>query len=147
MRMGRRKGASVCPPFGRAGGTNGGVMGATGELIRHAVQGYAALGLVVALAFLAVGLARVDPGARGAYGFRPLLLPGLVLLWPLVLWRWAVLARGAPPLRIGRRYAATHRVVWGTLAVLLPLLLLGALALRQGGPLESAPIRLAAPAP
>ena len=24
----------------------------------------------------------------GAYAFRPLLLPGLALLWPLVLWRW-----------------------------------------------------------
>jgi hypothetical protein len=35
----------------------------------------------------------VDPAARGAYAFRPLLLPGLVLLWPLVAWRWAVLAR------------------------------------------------------
>ena len=30
----------------------------------------------------------IDPVARGAYAFRPLLLPGLALLWPLVLRRW-----------------------------------------------------------
>ncbi len=119
----------------------------TGELIWHAVQGYAAIGLLVALAFLAFGLARVDPGARGAYGFRPLLLPGLVLLWPLVLWRWAILAHGAPGHRMGRRFTGTHRTVWSVFAVLLPLLLLGALALRQSGPLEAAPVRLSAPAP
>jgi hypothetical protein len=116
-------------------------------LIVRAAQGYAALGAVVAVAFLAFGLARVDPAARGAYGFRPLLLPGLVLVWPLVLWRWWRLARsGAHPVP-GRRYAATHRLVWTVLAVVLPLLLLGALALRQGAPSETAPVRLAGPTP
>ncbi len=119
----------------------------TAMLIRHAAQGYATLGLMAALAFMAFGLARVDPAARGAYGFRPLLLPGLVLLWPLVLWRWVALARRARGVGLGRRYVATHRVVWTLLAAVLPLLLLGALALRQGGPLEAAPVRLSAPAP
>ena len=112
-----------------------------------AAQGYAAVGLLVAVAFLARGLSRVDPGARGAYAFRPLLLPGLVLLWPLVLWRWAVLARAGRRPGLGRRYTATHRAVWTLLAVLLPLLLFAALALRKGGPTEAAPVRLAAPAP
>jgi hypothetical protein len=46
-------------------------------------------GMVVALAFLSLGIDRVDPQAIGAYAFRPLLIPGLVLLWPLVVWRWA----------------------------------------------------------
>lgn len=50
---------------------------------------YAALGLAVAAAFLGFGIGRVDPAARGSYAFRPLLLPGVVLLWPLVLWLWA----------------------------------------------------------
>lgn len=111
----------------------------------RAAEAYAAMGAVVAVAFQAFGLDRVMPSARGAYGFRPLLLPGLVLLWPLVLWRWAVLARGAPALPLGRRYARAHRVAWTLLAVLLPLLLVGALALRQTGPLEAAPVRLAGP--
>jgi len=50
--------------------------------------GYAAIGLAVGLAFLLFGLSRRDPASVGAYAFRPLLLPGLALLWPLVLWRW-----------------------------------------------------------
>ena len=117
------------------------------EPLWHALQAYSAAGLLAALAFQAFGLSRVDPGARGAYAFRPLLLPGLVLLWPLVLWRWWRLARGAAGRGLGRRYAGTHRIVWVALAIVLPLLLLGALALRQSGPLEAAPVRLAGPTP
>jgi hypothetical protein len=49
---------------------------------------YLAIGGVVGLAFLFVGIDRVDPAARGAYAFRPLLLPGLTLLWPFVVARW-----------------------------------------------------------
>jgi hypothetical protein len=49
---------------------------------------YAAIGVGVGVAFLTFGIARVDPAAAGALAFRPLLLPGLALLWPLVLWRW-----------------------------------------------------------
>ncbi|NGM20348.1 hypothetical protein G3576_10010 [Roseomonas stagni] len=56
-------------------------------------QLYAAVGLIVGLAFLLRGIDRVDPAARGAHAFRPLILPGLVLLWPVVAWRWARLAR------------------------------------------------------
>jgi hypothetical protein len=49
---------------------------------------YAAAGLAVGLAFLLGPIERATPAARGAHAFRPLLLPGLILLWPLVLWRW-----------------------------------------------------------
>jgi hypothetical protein len=49
------------------------------------------LGLVVAIAFLSFGIDRVDPAARGAYAVRPLLVPGIVLLWPLVIVRWRAL--------------------------------------------------------
>lgn len=54
---------------------------------------YGSAGLAVAVTFLLFGFDRVDPAAHGAYAVRPLLLPGLVLLWPLVIWRWRVLAR------------------------------------------------------
>lgn len=54
---------------------------------------YGLTGLLVGLAFLLFGLERVTPAARGAYAFRPLLVPGLVLLWPLVVWRWVVVLR------------------------------------------------------
>jgi hypothetical protein len=57
-------------------------------LILVFATGYAAVGLAVGVAFLLFGLSRRDPGSVGAYAFRPLLLPGLALLWPLVLWRW-----------------------------------------------------------
>ena len=56
-------------------------------------QAYTAVGLVVGLAFLLRGIDRVDLAARGAHAFRPLILPGLVLLWPVVVMRWARLAR------------------------------------------------------
>jgi hypothetical protein len=49
---------------------------------------YGAVGIVVGIAFLLLGLDRIDPAAHGAYAFRPLLLPGCVLLWPLVAVRW-----------------------------------------------------------
>lgn len=64
------------------------------EWLIWSVKLYAAAGVVVALAFVVAGVDRIDAGARGSYTFRPLILPGLVLLWPLVLWRWYVLERG-----------------------------------------------------
>ena len=60
-------------------------------LIIDAVLVYAACGAVLALAFLLWGIDRIDPAAAGAYAFRPLLIPGLVLLWPLVALRWRAL--------------------------------------------------------
>jgi hypothetical protein len=63
------------------------------ETIVHAATIYGAIGLIVALAFVLWGIDRVDPAATRAYAFRPLLLPGLTLLWPFVLVRWLVLER------------------------------------------------------
>jgi hypothetical protein len=63
------------------------------EQIVHWAMIYGAVGLLVALAFLLWGIDRIDPGAAGSYAFRPLLVPGIVLLWPAVAIRWATLAR------------------------------------------------------
>jgi hypothetical protein len=52
-----------------------------------------AVGIVIGVAFLFLGIDQVDPAARGSYAFRPLLLPGLTLLWPFVATRWFVLSR------------------------------------------------------
>ena len=50
---------------------------------------YAAVGAVFALVFLLLGLNRIDHGAKGAgLGFRMMILPGLIALWPLMLIRW-----------------------------------------------------------
>lgn len=55
-----------------------------------AVQGWLALGFVVALAFAFVGAARIDHGAKdGSWLFKLLILPGATLLWPVVAWKWA----------------------------------------------------------
>ena len=54
---------------------------------------YLMAGGVVAAAFLIVGVDRVEPSARGSYAFRPLLIPGICLIWPLVLYRWYVLEK------------------------------------------------------
>jgi len=58
---------------------------------------WAAAGLVFAVPFVLRGAARIDPdAARGTWGFRVLILPGCVALWPLLLVRWAR-ASGSPP--------------------------------------------------
>jgi hypothetical protein len=66
---------------------------ALAHIVVEAALLYAAAGLGVGVAFLALGIERLDAGSRGAYAFRPLLLPGVALLWPLVAWRWWRAAR------------------------------------------------------
>ena len=58
------------------------------EAVVWGLQIYGICGGGVAVAFLLFGVDRVDPSAHGAYAFRPLLVPGTLLLWPLVLIRW-----------------------------------------------------------
>jgi hypothetical protein len=48
---------------------------------------YVAVGLVIGLAFVLVGVTRVQPAAI-TVGARILLLPGATALWPCVLRRW-----------------------------------------------------------
>ena len=54
---------------------------------------YAIIGGVIAIAFLCVGIGRVDPAARGAFLPRLMFVPGVIGLWPLVLVRWWQLER------------------------------------------------------
>lgn len=65
----------------------------TSALIVDVVRYYLMAGGVVAALFLVIGLDRIDPSARGTYAFRPLLIPGICLLWPLVIYRWLALER------------------------------------------------------
>lgn len=58
-----------------------------------AIYVYGGFGGGVALVFLLVGIDRIDAAAHEAYLVRPLLVPGLTLLWPIVLVRWMVLER------------------------------------------------------
>lgn len=60
----------------------------TAEIIITGIEYYLYVGGIIAALFLIIGLERIDPSARGAYAFRPLLIPGICLLWPVVLMRW-----------------------------------------------------------
>jgi len=72
----------------------------------YALEAYAALGLLFAVAFVAAGMQRLDPGAAGtSVGFRLLMLPGAVALWPMLLCRW-LRGQREPPLE-----RTPHRVV------------------------------------
>jgi hypothetical protein len=61
------------------------------ELIVALAGAYVAAGALFAAAFLTWGVSRIDPAARqGTPGFRLIILPGVVALWPFLLFRWSV---------------------------------------------------------
>ncbi len=50
---------------------------------------YLLLGFLFGLAFVSHGMGKVDPVAKeGTLGFRILILPGVIALWPFLLVRW-----------------------------------------------------------
>ena len=50
---------------------------------------YLVCGFVFAVPFLLRGAGRIDPhAAHGSWGFRILILPGTIFLWPLLARRW-----------------------------------------------------------
>ena len=64
-------------------------------LLVGAVGLYALVGLLFAIAFVLAGVNRVDPVAReGTWGFRLIIVPGVVAFWPLLATRWV---SGRPP--------------------------------------------------
>ncbi len=58
------------------------------------VVAYVAIGLVAGLAFIVLGVTRVQ-AAPVTIGARILLLPGATALWPLVISRW-IASRRSP---------------------------------------------------
>ncbi|UYV11442.1 MAG: hypothetical protein NCW75_09025 [Phycisphaera sp.] len=59
-----------------------------------AIFAYGALGTLVAIPMVLRGVNRLDPAAAdGTWGFRLLAIPGVMVLWPLVLIRWAKAGR------------------------------------------------------
>jgi len=118
-----------------------------GETIVWLVQIWLTAGAVVAALFLIVGIDQIDDDARGAYVFRPLLVPAVLLIWPLVLWRWFVLETGRD------QWAARHRpprrqhlVVAVGMALLISFSMIAGLSARQIWPGEIAPQQLTPPA-
>ncbi len=73
----------------------------------RALGAYAALGVVFAVPFLVRGIERLDPGARDSgWGFRLIVLPGVVAFWPLLLRRW--LAGAGLPVEFNAHRRATQ---------------------------------------
>ena len=66
-------------------------------LLVYVLYVYTALAVAFALAFVTVGVKRIDSQAVGSsIGFRLLILPGSVAFWPLLLRRW-ISGKGEPP--------------------------------------------------
>ena len=68
---------------------------------------YLTVGLVFAPVFLLRGVHRIDSSARdGTKGFRVLVFPGVVALWPLLALRWRSGAGDPPEERGAHRQCA-----------------------------------------
>ena len=79
--------------------------------IVRAAEAYLALGLVFCVLFHWKGLTRIDPTARdGSWGFRVLISPGVIALWPFLARRWRS-GQGTPPTE-----ATPHKRLAGTVA-------------------------------
>lgn len=100
---------------------------AAARVILAVLSAYGICGAVVATWFVMRGVGRMDPAARnGSWGFRGIIWPGCVALWPWILRRTLKVSvprdLDEPWPRLLRR---GHRLVW----CVLPMLLLAVLAL------------------
>ncbi|MEH6633556.1 MAG: hypothetical protein V7776_22295 [Halopseudomonas aestusnigri] len=113
------------------------------EFFFSAIYIWLMIGGGVAAVFLIVGIDRIDEDAQDSYIFRPLLVPGILLIWPLVLWRWYILemghdkwtARYAPP----RKY---HLIISIFLVITVCVIIYMGLSNRQTWPQNTAPVQL-----
>jgi len=116
------------------------------EIILLCVKIWGWTGSAVALAFLTFGMDLIDEDADGAYVFRLLIIPGILLIWPLVLWRWAVLAMGKD--HWPNRYRArrtNHLWVGIVMPIAIVVVLCVGWSVRQTWPGDIAPQQLSAP--
>lgn len=108
-----------------------------------ALQTWGIIGAVVAAVFLTVGIDRIDADARGAYIFRPLLIPGVLLIWPLVLWRWWQMEteRAAWAARY-RPVRASYGLAVVLMSIGIVVIVIAGLSVRQTWPADIAPVQL-----
>lgn len=117
----------------------------TAQTLLMVGQIYLWIGVAVAVVFLFWGLDRIDHKGPGAWAFRPLLVPGILLIWPMVLLRWWVLERGQENLQNRHRPPMVRQRFTGLLlSLVIAVVVIGALFLRQNGPFER-PAELLAP--
>jgi hypothetical protein len=68
---------------------------------------YLLVGLVFAVPFVLVAVGKIDShAAHGTWGFRVLILPGCIFLWPLLARRWLGKTQNPPEERNAHRIAA-----------------------------------------
>ena len=68
---------------------------------------YLAVGIVFAVPFLVKGVGKIDPvAAAGTVGFKLIIFPGVVALWPLLARRWLTGTTTPPEERNPHRCAA-----------------------------------------
>ncbi|KNG94237.1 hypothetical protein [Pseudaestuariivita atlantica] len=119
----------------------------TAEAILTAVTWWGVIGGIVAVVFLGYGIDRIDEDADGAFVFRPLLVPGIVVIWPLVLWRWYCLASGRDHWAHRHRPRRhRHRIFAYAMPIAIVAVIVAGLAVRQSWPDHIAPERLSPPA-
>ncbi len=117
------------------------------EITLLIVKLWGGIGFLVAIPFLTFGMDRLDEDARGAYVFRPLLVPGILLIWPLVLWRWYVLATGKEEWSL--RYLPprkSHQYFALIMPIAIVIIIVVGLSVRQTWPADIAPVQLSEPA-
>ncbi|MEM9669272.1 MAG: hypothetical protein AAF950_10140 [Pseudomonadota bacterium] len=69
---------------------------AVGEFIVLCLGLYFGVGLLFATTFVTFGVSKIDPAARGMpLKARLIVLPGVMLLWPLMGYKW--LTQTEPP--------------------------------------------------
>jgi hypothetical protein len=105
---------------------------------------YLFVGTAIAAVFLLFGLGQLDENAEGAWIFRPLLIPGVLLIWPLVIWRWLVLRRGEEKLDRHRMPRLRQERAQVAFVVIIPVIILTAFVVRQDPSTLSAPVLLEA---
>ncbi len=77
------------------------------ELLLVALAAYLALGALFAGPFVLIGVGRIDPhAATASWGFRLVIVPGVILLWPTLARRWWRGKSGWPEERTAHRLAA-----------------------------------------
>jgi hypothetical protein len=71
---------------------------------------YALLGIVFAPFFVTLGAGRIDPSVKqSSSGFRLMIVPGVIALWPLLALRWARGVQHPPIERNAHRQAAQEK--------------------------------------
>lgn len=106
---------------------------------------YLYVGGAVAFMFLLFGLGRIDENAQEAWIFRPLLIPGVLLIWPLVIWRWIVLQHGEEKLDRHTMPRIRQERLQLAFIIVIPLILLVAITQREDPASLAAPVLLEPP--